>query len=137
MLGRMEESTAGLVARYAERFPALNFASPEPGILDLVMSKPGKLNAADRRMHRQLADVWLTVDADDEVDVVVVRGEGGAFSAGGDFDMIDDKMCIRDSFERGGLPRLEGVEGLLLHGGDGFLGVLHDGSLWDLVVVDH
>ena len=58
MLGRMEESTAGLVARYAERFPALNFASPEPGILDLVMSKPGKLNAADRRMHRQLADVW-------------------------------------------------------------------------------
>jgi enoyl-CoA hydratase len=90
MLGRMEESTAGLVARYAERFPALNFASPEPGILDLVMSKPGKLNAADRRMHRQLADVWLTVDADDEVDVVVVRGEGGAFSAGGDFDMIDD-----------------------------------------------
>lgn len=90
MLGRMEESTAGLVARYAERFPALSFASPEPGILDLVMSKPGKLNAADRRMHGQLADVWLTIDADDEVDVVVVRGEGGAFSAGGDFDMIDD-----------------------------------------------
>jgi enoyl-CoA hydratase len=90
MLGRMEESTAGLVARYAERFPALSFASPEPGILDLVMSKPGKLNAADRRMHRQLADVWLTIDADDEVDVVVVRGDGGAFSAGGDFDMIDD-----------------------------------------------
>lgn len=86
----MDASDTGLAARYAARYPALSFAGPEPGILELIMSKPGKLNAADRRMHRQLADVWLAVDADDEVDVVVVRGEGGVFSAGGDFDMIDD-----------------------------------------------
>ena len=83
-------AAGGLADRDAAAFPALSFASPEPGILDLVMSKPGRLNAADRRMHRQLADVWLTIDQDDEVDVVVVRGEGAAFSAGGDFDMIDD-----------------------------------------------
>ena len=59
-------------------------------MLEIILSKPGRLNAADRRMHRQLADVWLTIDQDPEVDVVIVRGEGGAFSAGGDFDMIDD-----------------------------------------------
>ncbi len=76
--------------RYADQFPALSFESSVPGILEVVMSRPGRLNAADRRMHRQLADVWLAIDRDDEVDVVVVRGEGGAFSAGGDFDMIDD-----------------------------------------------
>ena len=79
-----------LVARYAERFPALSFLSSEAGMLEIILSKPGRLNAADRRMHRQLADVWLTIDQDPEVDVVIVRGEGGAFSAGGDFDMIDD-----------------------------------------------
>ena len=79
-----------LVDRYSREFPALSFDSPEAGILELIMSKPGRLNAADRRMHRQLADVWLAFDRDDDVDVVIVRGEGGAFSAGGDFDMIDD-----------------------------------------------
>ena len=68
----------------------MSFDSPEAGILELIMSKPGRLNAADRRMHRQLADVWLAFDRDPDVDVVIVRGEGGAFSAGGDFDMIDD-----------------------------------------------
>ena len=70
-----------LVARYAERFPALSFLSSEAGMLEIILSKPGRLNAADRRMHRQLADVWLTIDQDPEVDVVIVRGEGGAFSA--------------------------------------------------------
>ena len=79
-----------LVDRYSREFPALSFDSPEAGILELIMSKPGRLNAADRRMHRQLADVWLAFDRDPKVDVVIVRGEGGAFSAGGDFDMIDD-----------------------------------------------
>lgn len=76
--------------RYANDFPALSFESPAVGILELVMSKPGRLNAADRSMHTQLADIWLTIDKDPQVDVVIVRGEDGAFSAGGDFDMIDD-----------------------------------------------
>jgi enoyl-CoA hydratase len=76
--------------RYRSAFPALSFENPAAGILEVIMTRPGRLNAADRSMHRQLAEVWTAVDADPEVDVVVVRGEGGAFSAGGDFDMIDD-----------------------------------------------
>lgn len=76
--------------RFCSAFPALTFENPTSGILEIVMTKPGRLNAADRSMHRQLADLWTTVNADPEVEVVVVRGEGGAFSAGGDFDMIDD-----------------------------------------------
>lgn len=84
--------------RYSADFPALAFDNQVPGILEIIMSKPGRLNAADRSMHRQLADIWPTVDHDPEVDVVIVRGEGGAFSAGGDFDMIDD--IIRDFGDR-------------------------------------
>jgi enoyl-CoA hydratase len=41
-------------------------------------------------MHRELAEVWRAVDRDPEVRAVLVRGHGAAFSAGGDFDMIDD-----------------------------------------------
>ncbi len=79
-----------MITRYSDQFPALHFASPSEGILEVVLNSPGRLNAADRGMHRQLADVWLTISRDPAVDVVIVRGEGGAFSAGGDFDMIDD-----------------------------------------------
>lgn len=76
--------------QFSAAFPALGFENPAPGVLELIMNRQGKLNAADRGMHRQLADVWTAIDKDDGVDVVIVRGEGGAFSAGGDFDMIDD-----------------------------------------------
>lgn len=89
----IEDNPSGVtdvIEDYAARFPALRFSSTADGILELVMSVPGRLNAADRSMHRQLADVWLEISRDPAVDVVVVRGEGGAFSAGGDFDMIED-----------------------------------------------
>jgi enoyl-CoA hydratase len=88
------------LARYAREFPSLQFLAPEPGILELVMSNKGRLNAATEAMHRDLALVWRTVDMDDAVRVVVVRGEGSNFSSGGDFDMIhrmieDEATLIR------------------------------------------
>jgi enoyl-CoA hydratase len=70
------------------RYPGLQFERPAPGVLRIVMSKPGRLNAADHQMHRDLADVWLTVDRDPDVRAVVVRGEGASFSSGGDLDMV-------------------------------------------------
>jgi enoyl-CoA hydratase len=76
-------------ARYARDFPSLQFHAPEPGILELVVANPGRLNAATEAMHRDLAHVWRSVDTDDAVRVVVVRGEGANFSSGGDFAMIE------------------------------------------------
>ena len=49
--------------RYA-RYQRLKFERPAPGVLRIVMSNPGKLNAADAVMHRELAEVWRDVDAD-------------------------------------------------------------------------
>ena len=40
-------------------------------------------------MHRDLADIWPVIDRDPAVRVVLVRGEGKAFSSGGSFDLID------------------------------------------------
>jgi enoyl-CoA hydratase len=72
---------------YAQ-FASLSFERPSPGVLRVTMSKPGRLNAADHDMHRDLANVWLAVDRDPDVRAVVVRGADKAFSAGGDLDMV-------------------------------------------------
>ena len=86
------------VARYARDFPSLQFHAPEAGILELVMANKGRLNAATEGMHRDLALVWRTIDTDDAVRAVVIRGEGSNFSSGGDFDMIgrmiDDEATL-------------------------------------------
>ena len=81
--------------RYA-RYERLKFERPAPGVLRIVMSNPGKLNAADATMHRELAEVWRDVDADPDVRCAILTGEGTAFSAGGDFEMIQG---IVDDFE--------------------------------------
>lgn len=86
------------VARYARDFASLQFLAPEAGILEIIISNKGRLNAATEAMHRDLAVVWRTIDADDAVRVVVIRGEGSNFSSGGDFDMIarmiDDEATL-------------------------------------------
>jgi enoyl-CoA hydratase len=78
---------------YARAFPSLRFDRPEPAILRITLDAPG-LNAVDRRMHRELADVWLAIDRDAETRVALLQGAGKAFSAGGSFELIDD--MIRD-----------------------------------------
>lgn len=59
---------------YARAFPSLQFFAPEAGILELVIANKGRLNAATETMHRDLAGVWRTIDADEAVRVVIVRG---------------------------------------------------------------
>lgn len=94
--------------RYRSDFGGLVFAEPEPGILEVVLSNPARLNAADERMHRDLSLVWRTIDVDDAVRVALVRGAGEHFSAGGDFAMIermiaDEATLIRVWKEAGDL----------------------------------
>jgi enoyl-CoA hydratase len=96
------------VGRYAQEYPSLQFLAPEAGILELVMANKGRLNAATEAMHRDLALVWRAIDADEDVRVVIVRGEGTNFSSGGDFDMIarmidDEATLIRVWKEAGDL----------------------------------
>jgi enoyl-CoA hydratase len=70
------------------RFPTLRFERPADGVLRIVLEAPN-LNAVNAAMHADLAEVWPAVDADESVRAVLVQGAGKAFSAGGDFAMID------------------------------------------------
>ncbi len=78
------------------RYQRLAFDRPSSGVLRVSMNNPERLNAADAVMHAELADIWLDVDRDDETRAVILTGVGRAFSAGGDFDMIE---AIMDDFE--------------------------------------
>jgi enoyl-CoA hydratase len=72
-------------------FASLRFERPEPGVLRIVLDAP-RLNAVGPDAHRDLADVWLTIDRDPEVRVALVTGAGTAFSAGGSFELIEQTV---------------------------------------------
>jgi enoyl-CoA hydratase len=69
-------------------FPHLRFDRPADGVLRITLDGPG-LNAVDKNVHRELADVWLAVDRDPDVNVAVLQGAGKAFSSGGRFDLVE------------------------------------------------
>ncbi|MCE2392311.1 MAG: enoyl-CoA hydratase/isomerase family protein [Proteobacteria bacterium] len=74
-----------------QAYPSLRFENPAPGVLEIVLDAPG-LNSVDAQMHRDLADVWLAVDRDPDARVALIRGAGRGFSAGGNFELIDEML---------------------------------------------
>ena len=75
--------------RYSH-YQSLGFERPQPGILEIVMGREGKLAVADAQMHRELAEVWRDVDADPETSVAIIRGVGKGFSGGGSLDLVEE-----------------------------------------------
>src|SRR5579872_315048 len=88
----MQQSPAIATTDYQSLFPSLRFLQPDAGILEVVISNPKRLNAADAHMHRDLASVWRHIDVDDAVRAVLVRGDGDHFSSGGDFSLIESMI---------------------------------------------
>jgi enoyl-CoA hydratase len=72
-----------------DRYERLIFDRPAPHVLRITMNNPGRLNAADAQMHEELCEIWRDADRDDSVSAIILTGAGKAFSAGGDFDMIE------------------------------------------------
>ncbi len=62
------------------------------GVLLVTLNRPDVLNAANERMHRELASVWADISRDPETRVAVVTGAGRAFSAGGDLAMVERQI---------------------------------------------
>jgi enoyl-CoA hydratase len=70
-------------------YKALKFNRPKERILEVIISNPGKLNALDEDGHRELSEVWRDVDKDPDTSVVLLRGDGGVYSAGGDLKLVE------------------------------------------------
>jgi enoyl-CoA hydratase len=62
------------------------------GIALITLNRPEKFNATDARLHNELTRIWLDIDQDDEVRVALITGAGQAFSAGGDFTLIESQL---------------------------------------------
>jgi len=73
---------------YAD-YQHLVFERRPNGVVLITINRPEVLNATNDRLHWELTQVWLTLDADATARVAVVTGAGRAFSAGGDLDMVD------------------------------------------------
>jgi len=71
----------------------------------LTLARPEQLNAVDDALHLALARVFPQLTADRDARVAVITGEGRAFSAGGDFDLLDrmasDRALRRDVITEG------------------------------------
>lgn len=55
-----------------------------PGLVTITLSRPDKLNAINATMHRELQEVCAALKDDPAARVVILTGEGRAFSAGAD-----------------------------------------------------
>ena len=53
------------------------------------LSRPEQLNAINDELHLGLTRLFPQLSADRDARVAVITGEGRAFSAGGDFDLLD------------------------------------------------
>ncbi len=79
------------------KYQTLNILRREHGVLDIQMrALNGKLPTAGHEGHRELAEIWRDVTADDTVRCAVLRGEGLGFSGGGDLAMV---LEMADNFE--------------------------------------
>jgi len=73
-----------------EQFSTLEFDRPADGVLRITLHTPGRLNAVGAGMHGELSAVWPAIGREREVRAVVVRGADGAFSAGGDLELVEE-----------------------------------------------
>jgi enoyl-CoA hydratase len=74
---------------YAE-YQHLLFDRKPNGVVRITINRPELMNATNARLHWELTQVWLTIDADPAARVALITGAGRAFSAGGDLELVEE-----------------------------------------------
>jgi enoyl-CoA hydratase len=82
------------------RFQFLELELRPDGVLIVSFDNQEQMNAVSEQGHRELVEIWPSVDADDEVRVVLLRGKGGAFSSGGSYEMIEAIVSNHETHRR-------------------------------------
>lgn len=68
----------------------MDFERKENGVLYVKFNKPEKLNALNGDAQEELSRVFADIALDEETKIVVITGEGRAFSAGGDISGMSE-----------------------------------------------
>ena len=105
----------------------------EDTIATVTIDRPEKRNAMDESVRKDIRTAFERAEADDDVRVIVLRGSGDAFSAGGDLEfysqleMVDALDFVEDHVggltglytyvERVSKPTIAAVDGWALGGG--------------------
>ena len=76
---------------YDELYPSFSYDRPSDGVLRITFDAPG-LNSVGPDAHREISEIWLTVDRDPDVRVAILQGAGKGFSSGGSFESIDSMI---------------------------------------------
>lgn len=71
------------------RYEWIKIDKRDDGVATLTLNNPRRKNAITRPMHRELAHIWDDVDADNDILVTILTGEGDAFCAGTDLSVQD------------------------------------------------
>ena len=98
---------------------------PLPGVRRLTLNRPDQLNAISRELATQLIAELRRVNAEPDVRVVVLRGNGRAFCAGADLgehfnaaDAMDiGRIPLWDLLETMRVPVIAAVQGWAITGG--------------------
>jgi enoyl-CoA hydratase len=88
-----------MVKDWHSKYEHLLFEEKEHGILVMTMNRPDQMNATDAALHNALSRVWLDIEDDTDVRVVVVTGAGRAFSAGGDLNWVSTMVQNYDEMK--------------------------------------
>lgn len=69
------------------------------GVATLTLNQPERRNALSRELSSALRDHLEDLRTRDDVRVVVVQGSGGSFSAGGDIELMKERIESDESIE--------------------------------------
>lgn len=72
----------------------------ENRVATVVMNRPDTLNAIDEGMHAELAHIFIDLNEDPKVDVIILTGAGRAFSSGGDIRWMQAMIDEPARFEK-------------------------------------
>src|SRR2546422_10449554 len=84
---------------YAD-YQHLLFDRRKNGVVLITINRPEVMNATNARLHWELTQVWLTIDADPAARVALVTGAGRAFSAGGGISLVGEMTTNREGGAR-------------------------------------
>src|SRR4051794_1858965 len=84
------------------------------GVATITLNRPDKLNALRVQTYEELREAIAAAGADETVGVVVIKGNGRAFCAGGDIEMAQTLLTSEHAGRTHYFSRMIGVSDALL-----------------------